>query len=200
MEGYLEQGEVTKTSLDENGEVVCSIILPGDEVIHNVRLRLPPGFQAMPVDDKDGHDASIWRDGRLKEVMAAVDRDVTASLPKLKKAQTRIHSLEQGGAAQLISILMNEILLGKNAQQGVVRLGDHVDAGKITLIATPNPPLPAPPTFTITITYTDVDGTVSAPFGPLPFVGVSINAGAGGTVVFNLRGKTIEASQLVKAE
>lgn len=197
---FIDEGECTEFTLDGNNEVMCQVTLADGRKVDGVlRLRQPAGFQARPKNDRAGHDSLILRDGRLQEVLTLVDRDVTASLPTLQEAQTRIHSLEQDGTAQLISILFNEILLGKNAQKGVVRLDDHIDAGTITFVATPNPLLPAPPVFTLTITYTNVDGGVSQ-LGPLPFVGPSINGGAGGTVQFKLRGKTIEASKLVKAE
>lgn len=193
-EGFIDEGEVTKTSIDDMGEVVCKLVLPGGKTIENVRLRLPPGFQGRPVDDSDGHDAAIWRDGRLVEILALVDREVTQNLPELKKGQTRIHSLEKA-AAQLISLLTDEIKVGRDATRGGARKDDEVGGGIITVTSAQVTPPPTP-TFTLAFSYTNAKGS-TATWGPVTLVGV---APTPPVVQFNLLELIKTASTLVKVQ
>ncbi len=189
---FIDEGEVKSTALDDSGEVVCKILLPGGQLIEGVRLRLPAGFQAMPVDDDDGHDALALRDGDLVEVLTAVDREVTKALPKLQKGQTRIHSLEKL-KAQLISILANEILVGKDATRGGARLNDEVGGGVITISGASSGP---PPTVALSIIYTNAKGATTT-WGPVTFLGVITGTPV---VTFSLLELIKTASSLVKVE
>jgi hypothetical protein len=191
---FIDEGEGTKFGLDDMGEVECKITLADGRIVEGMlRLRQPAGFQARPVDDRIGHDALILRDGRLQEVLALVDRDATSKLPELKSGQTRIHSLDE--QPQLISILMNEILVGKNAQRGGARKDDEVGGGTITLASVQNPGGP-PPTFNFTVTYVDAKGATTT-WGPAVIAGT---APVPPTATFKLLELIKTASDLVKVQ
>lgn len=192
---FIDEGEVTRTEQDSEGEVVGRLKLPGqDEPTEDeIRVRFPAGIQARLIDGREA-DALILRDGRLIEALTMVDREATSQLPELQKGQTRIHSLDEN--PQLISILTSAILLGRNAQKGVVRDGDTIDSGTIVLVFSN---VLAGPSFTLTITYTDGIGTVPPLIiGPITFAGTGL--GAPGTFTIRLKGKAIQFSNLVKAQ
>jgi hypothetical protein len=150
----LDSGEVTSISVDANGELVATIEF-ADRSRSNVRIRQPAGFQARPMNDRDGHDAIALRDGRLCEILCVTDREATGKLVELPAGASRQHSL--GNSPQTLTIEDNKIAIGKNATRGAARENDEVRGDRIILavVSAVGPP----PTVTITITYVNAKGT-----------------------------------------
>lgn len=177
------QGEATKFTMDDSGDIVCSLIHEDGREENNVRIRFPAGHRSRPMDDPDGHDMLSMQAGRLLEVIHLAARTVTEALDSLKKlvsGESQFYSV--GHKPNGISLTDDKFLIGLRATKKAARLNDPVDLGTITLISTV---AGAPPIVTLTFTYQDNAGSAPATFGPFAFPG----SGDPITQVWRLKGK-----------